>query len=165
MKRPTKKKKSRTKMGSPIIAVILASALIVCISYILFSTNKGKKPATHIRQEKSSSQAPVEILPKKPKAKWLYETDLVSKVVPVDLPEKKISTQRYQMQCGSFRIKAQAEALKAKIAFQGLHSEVNKTGNWFRVFLGPYKRRRNAEKDKHKLQRARIYGCYVWLWR
>ncbi len=166
LKRPVKKK-AGAKKSLPIVYVILATALIVLIFYFIFSTQKGEKPAHHMRQEKTVLQAPVVTLPKKPKSKWLYETDLVSKVVNVDIPDKKISTKRYQIQCGSFRIKEQAEALKAKIAFQGLHSEVTKTKTsaWYRVILGPYKRRRKAEKDRHKLQRAKIYGCYVWLWR
>ena len=54
---------------------------------------------------------------------------------------------------------------KVRIAFQGLSSEVRKTGNWYRVILGPYERKRPAEKDRHKLQRAKIHGCQIWLWR
>jgi len=167
LKRPRKKKASVAKRGLSMIYVILATALIVLIFYFIFSAPKREKPVHHMRQEKPLSQAEVVTLPEKPKEKWLYQSDLVSKVVNVDIPEKKISTKRYQIQCGSFRIKKQADALKAKIAFQALHSEVTKTktSDWYRVILGPYKRRRNAEKDRHKLQRAKIYGCYVWQWR
>jgi cell division protein FtsN len=90
---------------------------------------------------------------------------LKDKEVVVDIPEKEKSTRRYQMQCGSFRNQGDAESLKAKIAFQGLTSQVKKTGDWYRVILGPYERKRPAEKDRHKLQRAKINGCQIWTWR
>ena len=83
----------------------------------------------------------------------------------VDIPKETKPSVPYQMQCGSFRNKDDAESLKANIAFQGLESNVKKTGTWYRVILGPYERKRLAEKERHKLQRAKINGCQIWLWR
>ena len=73
------------------------------------------------------------------------------------------------MQCGSFKTQKQAETLKARIAFSGLEAQVKsvsgKNGTWHKVYLGPYPRKRLAEKDKHKLKRNNINYCQIWLWR
>ena len=72
------------------------------------------------------------------------------------------------MQCGSFRKQSQAEELKATIAFQGLESQVLESegskGIWFRVVLGPYESKRDAERDRHALRSARINRCQIWNW-
>lgn len=162
VKRPVKKQKKTKKGGSLVVVMIVALLLVAFLGYFIFVE---EKPTTAVVQEHSIVKNKEEVLPEKPVGKWDYVDDLKIKEVKVDLPEKKASTKTYQMQCGSFRQKTQAESLKAKIAFQGLNSEVRKTGNWYRVILGPYKRKRLAEKDKHKMQRAKIYGCAVWLWR
>lgn len=40
---------------------------------------------------------------------------------------------------------------------------IKKEGSsWYRVVLGPYKFKRDAEKDRHKLQRAKIEPCAIW---
>ena len=74
----------------------------------------------------------------------------------------------YKMQCGSFRKRSQAEAMKAQIAFSGLVAKVSessgKNGIWYKVALGPYPRKRMAEADKHKLKRNNITTCQIWLW-
>lgn len=74
----------------------------------------------------------------------------------------------YKMQCGSFRRKIDAEAMQARIAFQGLSAQIQATqgkkGMWYRVVLGPYPKRRATETDRHKLQRAGMDGCKVWYW-
>ncbi|CAK1782779.1 hypothetical protein VCRA2112O187_14490001 [Vibrio crassostreae] len=50
------------------------------------------------------------------------------------------------------------------IAFQGISSEIRKKdgSSWYRVVLGPYKLKRDAERDRHKLQRAKIEPCAIW---
>ncbi|GAL24301.1 cell division protein FtsN [Vibrio variabilis] len=57
-----------------------------------------------------------------------------------------------------------SEARKLDIAFQGISSQIRKKegSSWFRVVLGPYKLKRDAERDKHKLQRAKIEPCAIW---
>ena len=74
----------------------------------------------------------------------------------------------YQMQCGSFRKHEDAESMKAQIAFVGLVAEIRRTegsnGVWFRVRLGPYESKRQAESDKNKLKRINIVSCGIWGW-
>jgi len=107
-------------------------------------------------------------LPAPPKEKWAYVDDLKSKEVEVGQYEVK-DKGPYKMQCGSFRTKKQAEVLKANIAFAGLSSQIGasqgKTYMYYKVFLGPYDRKRQAEKDKHKLKSNNVNGCQIWLWK
>jgi len=165
-KRVTRKRAAVKNKGSlkgvPYLAVLGALLIIGFISYFAFWVEKP--PATQI-VNKPAHQKEEEVLPEKPQPVWEYEDTLKTKKIDVDIPEKVLETRDYQMQCASFRNKADAESLKAKIAFQGLNSQVKKTGNWYRVILGPYDRKRVAEKERHKLQRASINGCQIWFWR
>lgn len=157
--RPTSKRNA-PKEGFPFLAVFVALLLTAFIGYFIFAV---EKPAPAVVKYKPVKKE--EPLPEMPEPKWEYEKSLKTQEIEVDIPEEKKSTRTYQMQCGSFRQKGDAEALKARIAFQGISSIVKKTGTWFRVILGPYERKRPAEKDRHKLQRAKINGCQIWLWR
>ncbi|GLS92684.1 cell division protein FtsN [Psychromonas marina] len=157
-KRPNKK----GKQGFPFLAVGIAIMLSTFIGYFIFAVDK---PAPIVETVKKQTIKKEESLPEKPQPKWQYEKSLPSKEVIVEIPEVEKNTRPYQMQCGSFRQQNDAESLKARIAFQGLNSTVKKTGSWYRVILGPYERKRLAEKDRHKLQRAKINGCQVWYWR
>ena len=153
-------KRKQTKQGFPFIASFVALSLIAFIGYFVFAVEKPPakpKPNKVVVKE--------DVLPEKPEPMWDYVDALKTKEVTVDIPEEKKTTKPYQMQCGSFRNKSDAESLKATIAFQGLESTVKKTGNWYRVILGPYDRKRLAEKERHILQRANINGCKIWLWR
>lgn len=170
MATPSRRKKSRhtapkrpnkENQGFPFLAVIIAILLSSFIGYFMFAV---EKPAPVVLVKKQTIQKE-ELLPEKPQPKWQYEESLPSKEVQVDIPEEKKNTRPYQMQCGSFRKQKDAESLKARIAFQGLNSIVKKTGSWYRVILGPYDRKRIAEKERHKLQRAKINGCQIWYWR
>lgn len=154
-------KNNKANKGFPFLASLFAAVLVAFIGYFIFAVEKPEE--TIVAQPKSTMQE--ELLPEKPQPQWEYEKTLIDKEVEVDIPVEEKSTRRYQMQCGSFRKKSDAESLKARIAFQGLNSQVKKTGNWYRVILGPYERKRLAEKERHKLQRAKINGCMIWLWR
>ena len=161
-KRPTKgrnNQRNQRKQGFPFIATFVALTLIGFIAYFVFAVEKP--PA----KPKKKVVVKEEVLPEKPQPMWDYEDSLKVKEIKVDIPKTKKPTKPYQMQCGSFRKKNDAETLKAKIAFQGLTSQVKKTGSWYRVILGPYDRKRLAEKQRHVLQRAKINGCQIWLWR
>jgi cell division protein FtsN len=160
-RRAAPKRPKKDKQGFPFIAVSIALTLTIFIGYFILAV---EKPAP-LAPIKKTALKKEELLPEKPQPKWQYEQSLPSKEVIVEIPEEKKNTLPYQMQCGSFRKKSDAESLKAKIAFQGLNSTVKKTGSWYRVILGPYDRKRLAEKERHKLQRARINGCKIWSWR
>ncbi|EEX38100.1 cell division protein FtsN putative [Vibrio metschnikovii CIP 69.14] len=89
---------------------------------------------------------------------------LPQREIEVTAKEQQLSEIPYIMQCGAFKTLQQAEARKVEIAFQGLKSNIRKTENssWFRVVLGPYPLKRDAERDRHRLQRAKIEPCAIW---
>lgn len=105
-------------------------------------------------------------LPKLEPEDWAYIDSLPEFSVEVDATGPIESDREYIMQCGSFRTTERAHELKATIAFQGFESRIidseNNSGQWFRVVLGPYDSKRDAEKDRHTLRRANVNGCKIW---
>jgi cell division protein FtsN len=148
---------------------LLTFGLIGAAAYFLWSIKDlepAKSPAVDkvkkvVKKNKTS-------LPEIPKVKWSYVDTLKTKEVEVGKYEVK-NKGPYQLQCGSFRTRAQASALKATIAFTGIESQIRQakgtTGIWYKVILGPYERKRLAEKDKHKLNANKVNGCNLWSWR
>jgi cell division protein FtsN len=107
-------------------------------------------------------------LPVLKEEQWEFIEGLPAYSVEVEVDELPNSDRRYLMQCGSFRKQSQAQELKATIAFQGLESQVLESkgskGIWFRVVLGPYETKRDAERDRHSLRSARVNRCQIWNW-
>ena len=176
-KKNTRKGKKSTKnsSGVPFKAKFISVLLIILISafgYGLWSLKTDPSTKTPLvepvkTKKNSPSSSQSKELPAPPKEKWTYVKDLENKEIEVGEYEVK-EQGPYKMQCGSFRTQKQAETLKARIAFSGLEAQVKavtgKNGTWHKVFLGPYPRKRLAEKDKHKLKRNNINYCQIWLW-
>jgi cell division protein FtsN len=102
-----------------------------------------------------------------------FHNVLENKVVKVptnpeqNSPAKAKTTQQFIMQCGSFRKLESADTLKAQIAMTGFESTIRATDEqdghkWFRVILGPYQSKRDAEADRHQLERNNINRCRIW---
>lgn len=169
-KRKKPAKNTAPKSRFPLIALLILIVVVAGFVTILVKIgNTAKKPAPLPTAVVPKVKKPVQVkaLPKQPKEP-AYIKELENKKVTVDVPKRKKSTHRYQMQCASFRNRADAEKMKAKIAFTGLNSQVrrseNKNGVWFRVVLGPYDTRRAGDRDRHLLQRNKINGCQLWYW-
>jgi cell division protein FtsN len=149
--------------------LLILILLIGAFSYGLWSIKDSKPQISPVKIAKETSlDIEEKTLPEPPKEKWDYVDNLKSKEVEVGKYEVK-DKGPYKMQCGSFRTEKQAEVLKATIAFTGLTSQVSESkgqkGIYYKVFLGPYARKREAEKDKHKLKSNNVNGCQIWLWR
>ena len=126
-----------------------------------------KDTSANIPQPNDSlEQAELPELPVLGEEEWEYIDSLPEFSVEVDATGPLVRNRDFIMQCGSFRTSERAEELKAKIAFQGLESRVlesnGRDGLWYRVVLGPYKRKRNAEKHKHQLSKGNLNGCVIW---
>lgn len=99
-----------------------------------------------------------------------YHEELKKKTIEVetpDLPQPSVKGERrYIMQCGSFRLKTQAETLRAEIGMNGFEARINSTseqsGIWYRVQIGPYTSKRQAERDRHQLERNNVNQCVIW---
>jgi len=164
-----KAKASATRPQVPWLIVILAVALISLLAYFLVSIHGSadNPPATQAPTAAEQPVSDADRLPAKPEERWQYISELENGEVEVDVPERELGPPQL-MQCGSFRSQTDAETLRARIAMVGLESLVKASdgsnGRWYRVILGPYETKRAAERDRHKLQRAQIFGCQIWRW-
>lgn len=66
--------------------------------------------------------------------------------------EKPASSQRWMVQCGSFKGTDQAESVRAGLAFEGFESRITTGGGWNRVVIGPYKDRSSADSTLKRLR-------------
>ncbi|WP_107851155.1 SPOR domain-containing protein [Oceanimonas marisflavi] len=159
----------------PWLAILFALMLLGGLGYIIFLI-KGSAGQQQVAEPPPAQQpAPakkINPIDQKPVEKWRYIEQLENKEVVVSVPTPASERKKpdaapsvtYYMQCGSFRSSAQAEQLKARIAFQGLTSEVRRSegsnGVWYRVVMGPYDSKRLADQEKHKMSRINT-GCIV----
>jgi len=65
---------------------------------------------------------------------------------------KKEKTQRWMVQCGSFKGSDQAESVRASLAFEGFESKITSGGGWNRVIVGPYNSRTAADSTLKRLR-------------
>jgi len=178
-RKPTKKaaaKKSASKapvaLGMSLKTKAITLVTLVAVfgfGYFLW-TIKDQQPAPDTKSTtvNTTKAKKTVVLPEVPKEKWSYQKDLADKEVEQGQYEV-VDKGPWKMQCASFKSNAQAQELKAKIAFLGVESKVQKAqgknGTWYKVVLGPYKRKRSAERDRHKLKRNSVNHCQIWLWR
>lgn len=186
-KPPARKKKTTTNQRSRqpvrqrrpwlliILTVVLLGGFIWGLMQLTSHRDKPEAPTVNTpaqtttpKPKKTPAKPSKDALPPPPKETWQYIDVLENKEVQVQVPERKKSDHKYQMQCASFREQSQAEAMKATIAFQGLQSQVKRTegdnGVWYRVVIGPYDHKRQAEHDRHNLDRNGIHTCQIWYW-
>ncbi|EWH10450.1 Sporulation-like protein [Catenovulum agarivorans DS-2] len=158
-----------SKKPKAFIFVFLVIGILAGFGYFLWSIKDRAPDSAEPVQNTQPKQAKPKPLPKIPEEKWEYVKELENKEVEVDVPEREDGPKRpYQMQCGSFRSEQQANVMKAQIAFAGLESIIKRTegnnGVWYRVVLGPYNTKRDAEADRHRLQDIKINSCQIWYW-
>lgn len=150
----------------PWIRLTITLVLVIgFVGFLWYIQDAKKEEVQKAQATPSKSTTP---LPDKPEEEWEFMKILPdpNTTVEVEVPEEQVSDKTYVMQCGSFRKVEQAEAMRAKIAFQGLEAAVKASngsnGIWHRVVLGPYNSKRDAERHRHKLQRADITTCRIW---
>ncbi|RKF13121.1 cell division protein [Alginatibacterium sediminis] len=166
-KRPVK-----NKQGFPFGLAVVVLIAIVGFAWGLYSI-QGSAPTQETPVVKAPAKAPSttkkpNALPEKPQQRAYIEELENREVIVESNPNLNQASKPYQMQCASFRGRDKAEETKAMIAFSGLESSIKrsegKNGVWYRVVLGPYPRKRDAERDRHILQNAKIDGCSIWYW-
>lgn len=171
-KNPYKKQATAQPESNNIKNKIVVSVILLLVGFFIYglwllkNSPETKNPSQAIASE--TVEKKINSLPKPPKEKWRYVDTLKNKEVEVG--QYEVTQQGpYKMQCGSFKTRAQAETLKANIAFTGIESQIQTAqgtnGTWYKVVLGPYSRKRAAEQDKHKLRNNKINGCQIWLWK
>jgi len=99
------------------------------------------KPESRVEKEKPKPQALAENSPEK------------------EPPKPQEKTQRFLVQCGSFRGAEQAESARARLAFEGFEGRVSSGGGWNRVVIGPFNNRTSANNVLDRLKQSGISGC------
>lgn len=77
----------------------------------------------------------------------------------VEKEQPKEKTQRWMLQCGSFKGLDQAESVRAQLAFAGIESRITTGGGWNRVVLGPYGDRAAADKMLQRIRGTGMSSC------
>lgn len=72
---------------------------------------------------------------------------------------EKEKSQRWMVQCGSFKGSDQAESIRAQLAFEGFESRITNGGGWHRVVIGPYNSRASADGTLKRLRSSGHSGC------
>ncbi|WP_026970733.1 SPOR domain-containing protein [Aliagarivorans marinus] len=171
-KRSAKKTKAAPKAKRfPLGLALVVVAAVSGFAFLLYNIQGSAPepaPLPSMSAERPVKPADNPALPEPPEERR-YVKELEEKSVEVEVAEQSSEPSRpYQMQCASFRSRDRAEESKALIAFAGLESDIKHTGgsngSWYRVVLGPYPSKRDAERDRHVLQRANINGCQIWHW-
>jgi cell division protein FtsN len=187
-KAPTRRKASATrrkKSGFPTLAVLIVGMLVggfvAFLAYLKFLPSTASASATEVTESRQPennrqpdnrpSQNTSEPEAKKPEVpKYTFYDLLEDKqvIIPEEelkRPENKVSMQ-YIMPCASFSQQENAEALKAKIALLGFESKIEpvkwKEKQLYRVQLGPFASKRQAESIRHRLQENDINDCKIW---
>lgn len=166
---PKQPPKSRFPLKWALIALVLVAGFGYGLYYLATSEPPAEQevvaPPKPTPQPKKSAE---KAIPPKPEEKWTYIEELENKKVEVEANTPEVSSRPYLMQCGAYRSASQADERKAMIAFQGLESHIKTSqgekGIWYRVVLGPYPMKREAERDRNMLQRAGIEPCAIWYW-
>ncbi|MFT6329052.1 MAG: cell division protein FtsN [Bermanella sp.] len=172
-KQPPKNKNQATQSVAwfkVVIAILVVSGFVAVLLYLKDAGNSDA--GTPLQNEQDNIARPIEgekdPLPVLEEEHWEFIEGLPAYSVEVEVDELPNADRRYLMQCGAFRKESQAQELKATIAFQGLESQVldskNSKGIWYRVVLGPYESKRDAERDRHSLRSARVNRCQIWNW-
>jgi cell division protein FtsN len=128
--------------------------------------NPNNKPVAQINQTQTESdiEDQSEALKIEPKKDYdFYDTLQDMEVVIDDLKQtddRITKTYSYVLQLGSFKNLADAEALKAQVAFTGKTAKIVKVdvnqSTWHRVILGPYTSSRKADVIKRNLEGSGI---------
>ncbi|MEE2001964.1 SPOR domain-containing protein [Alkalimonas sp. MEB108] len=158
------RKKAPAKAPFPWLVLSVTAGLVFVFGWFLWTINQQEPVAT-----KPQPAAVVkDELPERPTEEpYQYIRELENREVVVEVRELE-SRGPFQMQCASFRSEQQADAMRAQIAFAGFSSTIRRTegsnGVWYRVVLGPYDSRRQAEADRNRLRRNGINSCQIWNW-
>lgn len=135
--------------------------------YTLLAKDQAASPVTASQSSKippaasalteKSSQALSQAAP------VIKETDSVPVVAAKPIQPAVAAKDLYRLQVGSFRSKQEAERMKAALTLKGFQVQIaavtQQKNQWYRVFIGPYPSRGQAEKARGALaNQERIQG-------
>ncbi len=159
---PRPKKNTKTVKPFPWPLVITVGVLVIGFAWFLYQLSQ-KTPVDDAVTPAITAKK--DELPPKPAAEpYQYIKELENKEIQVQVEELEAKGP-FLMFCGTYRAIETAQQMKAKVAFAGYPSEVRriegKNGVFFRVTLGPYASKRQAESDKSRLMRQKVAECRI----
>lgn len=154
--------KKQQKRPFPVLKFAIVGLAVFGFSYFLTQLNESA-PTDVVEKKQPVEKKVKQTLPPPPEdEEWQFIEELENKQVKVSTEELE-DKGPFIVRCTTVRSRDRAEALKAKIAFAGFESQVKEhqgtSGTWYRVDLGPYEKKRTAEKTRHELKRNGIHGC------
>ena len=164
--------------------IFLAVIIIVLFSAILYllSTNHPEKP---IERPKVKTESPVATLPEQPQERWTYlkelETPNASSGTNSTTSERQqildsfinnsstttpttstnMEDSKWLLQCGAFKEKTNADTLKASLAMTGISGNITTSQQLYRVTVGPYTNKTDAQKVLNTLKTNGINNCII----
>lgn len=141
--------------------VPLGLALGLFVTFILFLDGKRQQQIETVKQQETTK-------PQRAKPVFDFYTVLPeqtedieqTEINPSYKPIVKKPRQHYVLQVGSFNNFADADELKAQLAFLGLEASLNKAqinnNTWYRVELGPFSSDGKLSKTKNLLIQNKI---------
>lgn len=119
------------------------------------ATNKVETPAVSTPVPQTPvEQTPVPVV----KATPVPQPRIEEKPAPAVKPAE---SQRWMVQCGSFRNRDGAEAIKAQLAFSGFTSNIITSGGLHRVVVGPYSSKSAAASMQSRIKAAGVSNCNI----
>ncbi|WP_338559279.1 cell division protein FtsN [Erwinia sp. E_sp_B04_7] len=117
-----------------------------------------QQPRVTQQQPQTTRPAPVTREPvKQPQAQAPVQT--VQQPKAEAKPKEAEKSQRWMVQCGSFKGTDQAESIRAQLAFEGFESRITTGGGWNRVVIGPYNARSSADGTLKRLRSSGHSNC------
>lgn len=164
--RSRKKQPPKKKLPLPLLAALLL--LVTGFGYFLWHISHRPGAAEAVMEQQAaaekanaaSKQAVAELPPKPVKEPYTYIEELKNKEIKVQA-EELVQKAPATMYCGTFKSLEEAQALKAKIAFEGVAAELKESDGKYRVTVGPYASKRMAQTDKSKLERNKVANCWI----
>lgn len=144
----------------------LGLALGLFVAFILFLDGKKQVVSddnqiknTETKQQNERAKPVFDFYQVLPEREVIVESNPIQKDTQTNTTQKQ-AFQSYILQVGSFNNYADADELKAKLAFLGLEAQLKeasiKNSTWYRVQLGPFESSNGLSKTKNLLIQNKI---------
>ncbi|WP_229670300.1 MULTISPECIES: SPOR domain-containing protein [Rheinheimera] len=162
--RATPRPRKNTKTAKPFPWPLVITVVALVIGFVWFLYHLSQKTPVEDAVTPAITAKKDELPPKPAAEPYQYIKELENKEIQVQVEELEAKGP-FLMFCGTYRAIETAQQMKAKVAFAGYPSEVRriegKNGVFFRVTLGPYTSKRQAESDKSRLLRQKVADCRI----
>lgn len=165
--RPSPRGRKKPNEKKPLPVVLIATVVLLLIGFGAFLWHISNRPGAEAAAAQAiaagkTAEKEQEELPAKPaKEPYTYIKELQTKEIKVEATQLAVKNPA-TMICGTFRALDGAQQLKAKLAFAGLTADIKQISDGrYRVVVGPYVSRRQAQNDKNRLESQRVANCWV----